>query len=111
MMAYPSCGGWERIAVTVGWNGGSSRDGGLKDTTVGSDGNAFSPSSGIALYRQQKLCDENDASFCFEPVRLFHSSSVVAPHHVYDDYCRRGIDILLQPFMWQQLAWVDDLTP
>lgn len=51
MMSYPSRGGWVRIAVTVGVNGRSSMDRGLKDTTAGSDGNAFSLSSGTALYR------------------------------------------------------------
>lgn len=51
MMAYPSHGGWVRMTITAGVNGISSRDGGLKDTTAGSNGNAFSPSSGIALYR------------------------------------------------------------
>lgn len=51
MMAYPSRGGWVRMSGTVGVNGRSSRDGGLKDATAGSEGDAFSPSSGIALYR------------------------------------------------------------
>lgn len=51
MAAYPSHSGWVRRTITAGVNGISSRDGGLKDATAGSDGNAFSPSSGIALYR------------------------------------------------------------